>query len=76
MFQLVEPVTVCDQFIFFFLAELKFKVLRKPICISLNCLIERFSCDAIKSRQVGIDQYRRRPEGQDKAADRVVSICG
>ena len=76
MFEPVEPVTVCDQFVFFFWAELKFKTLRKPLCISLNRLIKRFGCDAIKSCQVGIDQYRRRPEGQDKAADRVVSICG
>ena len=69
MLEPLEPVTVCDQFVFFFLVELKFKVLWETFDVALNSLVERFRGDAVKRSQVSIDQHRLRSECQDEVVE-------
>jgi hypothetical protein len=65
MFQPGEPVTVCDQFRFFFHRKTKGKVFGKPVQVSLDCLVERLRRDAVDFRQVRVDHHPVPADGQD-----------
>ncbi len=72
MFELIELATVCDQFIFFFKIELKFKSRRKAFRVELYRLIERFGGHPVKRGQVSVHQHWRGSQRHDQAADLVV----
>ena len=48
MFERLESVTICDQFIFFFCCKLETKVLRKFVYVPFNGLIQYFGSYIIK----------------------------
>ena len=65
MFQPDEPVTVCDQFPFFFRRETEGEVFGEPFRVSLYGLIERPRSDVVDLRQVSIYHHPMSTDGQD-----------
>ncbi len=57
MFQHTKPVTICDQFLFLLICELKSKVFRETFNVSLYCLIKDFCFNFIKVCQIPIKHY-------------------
>jgi hypothetical protein len=60
-----EAVTICDHLILFLRAEHKCEVLREPLSVSLDGLVERFGCNAVQISQIGIQDDPLATDGQD-----------
>ena len=65
MLQRFEPVTICDQFLFFCFRELKPKLLRETFNISFYGLIEDFCFNIIDRCQVTIHHHLNTTNGKN-----------
>lgn len=80
MFEIAEPVTICDQLLLLFFSELEAVSLRESTYISFDGLIEHFCLHLIELGKVGIHYHLLPSDGEDAALDGVWGIdfqgCG
>lgn len=65
MFQAGEPVTSCDQFAFFFRCKTKGEILREPVRIPFDGLIQCLRRDAVHFSKVRVDHHAMAPDGEN-----------
>lgn len=74
MLEVAEPITICDEFIFFILVQLETITLRKSSNVTFDSLIESYGLNLIELCKVGIHYNLLTSDGEDTALDEIRSI--
>lgn len=65
MLESIEPVAICDQFVFFLIGELKSEMFGESLGISFYLLVKPLGINSIQFCRITVDQHLLSPNSED-----------